>query len=65
VLERAAEMGSALASFTLANTYDPIILSKWGAYGTRGDATKARELYAKALAGGIHEAKNRSEALDQ
>jgi hypothetical protein len=65
VLERAAEMGSALASFTLAQTYDPIILSKWGTYGTRGDAAKARELYAKAHAGGIHEAKDRSEALDQ
>ena len=65
VLERAAEMGSALASFTLAKTYDPIILSKWGTYGTRGDAAKARELYAKAHAGGIHEAKDRSEALDQ
>jgi hypothetical protein len=65
VLERAAETGSALASFTLAETYDPIILSKWGTYGTRGDATKARELYAKARAGGIREAKDRSEALDQ
>jgi hypothetical protein len=65
VLERAAETGSALASFTLAKTYDPIILSKWGTYGTRGDATKARELYAKSHAGGIHEAKDRSEALDQ
>jgi hypothetical protein len=65
VLERAAEMGSALASFTLAETYDPIILSKWGAYGMRGDATKARELYAKAHAGGINEAKDRPEALDR
>jgi hypothetical protein len=65
VLERAAEMGSALASFTLAKTYDPIILSKWGTYGTRGDATKARELYAKSHAGGIYEAKDPSEALDQ
>jgi hypothetical protein len=65
VLERAAETGSALASFTLAKTYDPIILSKWGTYGTRGDATKARELYAKAHAGGIQEAKDRSEALDK
>jgi hypothetical protein len=65
VLERAAETGSALASFTLAKTYDPIILSKWGAYGTRGDAAKARELYAKSQAGGIHEAKDLAEALDQ
>jgi hypothetical protein len=65
VLERAAETGSAQANFTLAKTYDPVILSTWGTYGTRGDATKARELYAKAHAGGIHEAKDRSEALDQ
>jgi hypothetical protein len=63
VLERAAEAGSAQASFTLAETYDPLILPKWGVYGTRGDATKARELYTKAEAGGIKEAKARFEAL--
>ena len=65
VLERAAETGSAQASFMLAETYDPVILSIWGTYGTRGEATKARELYAKALAGGILEAKNRFDALSQ
>jgi len=65
VLERAAETGSALASFTLAETYDPTILSTWGTYGTRGDTTKARELYAKAHAGGIQDAKDRLDALDQ
>jgi len=65
VLERAAETGSAQASFTLAETYDPVILSTWGTYGTLGDATKARELYAKAHAGGIEEAKNRFDALGQ
>jgi TPR repeat protein len=65
VLARAAEMGSALATFTLAETYDPVILSTWGTYGTRGDATKARELYAKSRAGGIEEAKDRLSALDQ
>ncbi len=65
VLEHVAETGSAQASFALAETYDPVILSTWGAYGTRGDATKARELYAKAHAGGIQEAKNRIDALDQ
>ena len=63
VLERAAETGSAKASFALAETYDPVILSAWGTYGTRGDATKARELYAKAHAGGIQEAKDRVNAL--
>jgi hypothetical protein len=65
VLERAAETGSARASFTLAETYDPVILSIWGTYGTRGDAIKARELYAKAHAGGILDAKDRLERLDQ
>jgi hypothetical protein len=63
VLERADERGSAQASFALAETYDPLILRKWGAYGTRGDATKARDLYAKAQAGGIKEAKERFDAL--
>jgi hypothetical protein len=63
VLERAAEMGSARASFTLAETYDPLILPKWGAYGTRSDAATARDLYAKAEVGGIKEAKVRLDAL--
>jgi septal ring factor EnvC (AmiA/AmiB activator) len=63
VLQRAAEMGDAQASFTLAQTYDPQILFKWGTYGTRGDATRALDLYARALAGGIMEAKERSDAL--
>jgi len=65
VLERAVEMGSAEASFALAETYDPRILSSWGTYGTRGDTSKARELYAKALAGGIQRAKDRFDALRQ
>jgi len=65
VLERAVETGSAQASFMLAETYDPGILSAWGTYGTRGEVTKARELYAKAQAGGIQEAKDRLSALRQ
>jgi hypothetical protein len=65
VLERAAETGSAQASFMLAETYDPVILSAWGTYGTRGEATKAREFYARAQAGGVQEAKNRFDALSQ
>ncbi|MDA9397631.1 hypothetical protein [Bradyrhizobium sp. CCBAU 45389] len=63
VLERAAEMGSAKASFALAETYDPLILPNFGTYGTQGDSTKARDLYARAEAGGIKEAKARYEAL--
>jgi hypothetical protein len=65
VLQRAVEMGSAQAIFTLAETYDPLILSKWGTYGTRGDATRALDYYARALAGGIQEAKERSDALNR
>jgi len=65
VLERAAETGSALASFALAETYDPLILPTWGTYGTLGDATKARELYTKAYSSGIQDAKNRVDALNQ
>jgi len=63
VLDRAAETGSAEANFMLAETYDPIVLSKWGTYGTRGEATRARELYIKAQVGGIREAKDRLDAL--
>ena len=64
-LERAAESGNARASFMLAETYDPVILSAWGTYGTRGEAGKAREHYAKAHAGGIQEAKSRLYAMRQ
>jgi predicted nucleic acid-binding Zn-ribbon protein len=63
VLERAAERGNAQAAFALAETYDPLILAKWGTRGTRGDATKAGELYAKAEAGGNQQAKQRLDAL--
>jgi hypothetical protein len=63
VLQRAVETGSAQASFTLAETYDPLILPKWGTYGPRGDAAKARDFYARAETGGIKEAKERFDAL--
>ena len=65
VLERVAETGNAKANFMLAETYDPAVLSAWGAFGTRGEAAKAREFYARAHAGGIQEAKDRSDALHQ
>jgi TPR repeat protein len=63
VLERAVESGSALALFLLAETYDGMILSEWGISGRRGSVTKARELYAKAAAGGVHEAEYRLSSL--
>ena len=63
VLDRAAEMGSASALFALAETYDPFILAAWRTFGTQGNAAKARELYAKAFAGGVQEANDRLNAL--
>lgn len=63
VLELAAEKDIAQASFMLAETYDPAVLSAWGTYGTRGEVAKARELYAKAHRGGIRGAKERFDAL--
>jgi hypothetical protein len=65
VLERAVEMGSARASFMIAETYDPGVLAGWKTYGTRGDPAKARELYAKAAVGGIEEANDRIASLPQ
>jgi TPR repeat protein len=65
VLERAAETGNASALFALAETYDPLSLSAWGTLGTQGDVAKAQELYANALAHGVHEAGDRLNALRQ
>jgi hypothetical protein len=65
MLDRAAEMGSAEALFWLAETYDPLLLSARKTFGTQSDIAKARELYGKALAGGVSEAKFRLEALQQ
>jgi len=63
VLERASELGSASALFALAETYDPDSLETWGTSGTQGDPIKAKDLYGKALAGGVTGAKGRLEAL--
>ena len=63
VLEHAAEAGNSLAIFALAQTYDPSILSDWGTFGTLGDAAKAQELYARAIAGGYQKADDRLNAL--
>ena len=57
VLERAVETGSAQAIFALAETYDPNVLATWRTPRTRGDATKARDLYARAYDSGIKAAK--------
>jgi hypothetical protein len=63
VLALAHDNGSAHAAFLLAETYDPWVLSIWKAAGIRADPAKARELYARAYAGGMAQAKERSDAL--
>ncbi len=65
VLEHAAGMGNAAALFALAETYDPDVLSDWGTLGTVGDAAKAQELYAAAVANGLQEVNGRLSALGQ
>jgi len=59
VLERALASGSAQAAFTLAQTYDPQVLSEWRARGIKGDVARARQLYQRASEQGIIEAKER------
>ena len=62
VLEQAVKTGSTEATFALAQTYDPKVLATWKAYGTRGNAAKAYDLYARAYGGGIQAAKDRSQS---
>ncbi|WP_230529908.1 hypothetical protein [Microvirga roseola] len=63
LLERSMEDGNPRATFMLAETFDPHMLAKIGVLGIRGDAKKARDLYAKALASGIAQAGERLQAL--
>jgi hypothetical protein len=63
VLEHAAGFGQPAALFALAKTYDPNQLAAWGTVGTQGDPALARQLYQKALAGGMPEARLRLDAL--
>ena len=63
LLERSMEAGHPRAAFLLAETFDPHVLSRLGALGIRGDAGKARELYARARSLGVAQAQERIEAL--
>ncbi len=63
-LERAAEAGDARALLALGETYDPVTLARIGARGLKGDAARARDYYAQALAAGLSAARERMAALD-
>jgi hypothetical protein len=63
-LERAADEGDTRALMVLGDTYDPATLTRLGAVGIRGDAGRARDYYARALAAGVGAARQRLAALD-
>jgi len=63
LLEHALEHGSARAAFMLAETYDARVLQSWRTRGISGDLARARELYERAQAGGIEDAKERIKML--
>lgn len=65
-LSQAVVDGDALATFALAETYDPNMLAARGAgaRGTPADASMAQALYGRALAAGMERARVRLEALN-
>ena len=63
-LELGVRDGSARAAYRLAETYDPRVLRQWGVVGVAGDRARARDLYAKAHAGGFEPARERLAGLD-
>ena len=63
-LERAAEGGDVRALMVLGESYDPATLTRMGALGIKGDAGRARDYYAKALAAGMGAARERMAALE-
>ncbi|WP_314957517.1 hypothetical protein [Bradyrhizobium cosmicum] len=63
LLEYILGYGSAQAAFMLAETYDPHVLQSWDARGVASDSAKARDLYERAQAGGIHDAEGRIKGL--
>jgi hypothetical protein len=63
-LERASDEGDTRALMVLGDTYDPATLNRLGAVGIHGDAARARDYYARALAAGVGAARQRIAALD-
>jgi hypothetical protein len=63
ILETSLAAGDEAAVFALAQTYDPVILSAMKIASPPADGKKARELYEKAQAAGIADARRRLAAL--
>jgi hypothetical protein len=63
VLRRAAQAGAPAAAFTLAQTYDPMVLAKMRARGVEPDPAEARRWYEMAQKLGSSEAGQQLERL--
>ena len=63
-LAHAASVGSAVARFALAETFDPNMLAAWGVRDRVADVGTARALYAQAFAAGVDRAAQRIAALE-
>jgi TPR repeat protein len=59
----ASEAGDGRALVALGDTYDPATLKRLGVVGLEGDAAKARDYYARALAAGASGARERLAAF--
>jgi hypothetical protein len=64
LLRRAAEAQNARAAFALAETYDPIVLKRFGASAPAADVTSARSWYEKAREWGAPDAQRQLDALE-
>lgn len=51
------------AAFALAEAFDPNVLASLNLVGVRSEVERARQLYAKALSGGVAAARQRLDAL--
>ena len=59
----AASAGDARALVALGDTFDPATLTRLGVLGLKGDETKARDYYSRAVTAGASGARERIAAL--
>jgi TPR repeat protein len=63
-LERAVDAGDARALLVLGDAYDPATLTRLGAIGVKGDASRARDYYQRASEAGLIAARQRIVAYE-
>jgi TPR repeat protein len=63
-LERAVDAGDARALLVLGDAYDPATLTRLGAIGVKGDASRARDYYQRANDAGLAAASQRIAAYE-